>query len=129
MVQLSGTINCSCLWNRFVPNLSNYGHFFIHFVHLLCYLREEWVDFCHMWYRNKVPCVVAACTIVFGCMPNLSNYGNNCFQFYMFVVISQKKKQLILFIFSTVIHHNIYLMHVKYTLALCHNVAFMSIIS
>ena len=59
---------------------------------------------------------------------NLSNNANNLFNF-MFVVISQKKNGLILFIFGTVINHNRDLMHVKYTLALCQNVAFMSIIS
>ena len=54
-----------------MPNLSNYGHFFIHFVYVLWYLREEAVDFIHMWYRNKVPCVSDACKIAFGSILNL----------------------------------------------------------
>ena len=38
-----------------VPNLSNYGHFFIH---LVCYLREKCVDCIHIWYSFQVPCVL-----------------------------------------------------------------------
>ena len=33
-----------------VPNLINYGHFFIHFVCLL-------IDFIHIWHTNQVSCV------------------------------------------------------------------------
>ena len=38
-------------------------------------------------------------------------------------------KELILFMFGTAMNCNRGLMHVKYTLALCQNVAYMSIIS
>ena len=47
----------------------------------------------------------------------------------MFVAISQKKNGLILFIFGAVINHNMNLMHIKYTMTLCQNVSFVSIIS
>ena len=108
--------------------MSHYGHVFIHFMYLLWYLREEWVYFIHIWSSNQVPCVADACKISFGPMPNLSNYVNIFLKFYICCNISEKNG-LILFIFDTVISHNRELMHVKYTLALCQNVAFMSIIS
>ena len=40
------------------------------------YLREEGVDFIHIWYSNRVPCVADASKISFGSMPYLKNYGN-----------------------------------------------------
>ena len=43
-----------------VPNLSNYGHFVLHFVYLLCYLRKKLLDFIHIWYSNQVWCVGVA---------------------------------------------------------------------
>ena len=39
----------------YVSNLSNSGHIFMHFIWLLRYIREGWVDFIHIWYRNQVP--------------------------------------------------------------------------
>ena len=59
-----------------VPNLSNYGYFFIRFECLLWYLREEWGDFVHFWYSYQVPCVAHACKIPFSSVPNLTNYGH-----------------------------------------------------
>ena len=38
-------------------------------------MREEWVEFIHIWYSNQVPCVADACKISFGSMRSLSNYG------------------------------------------------------
>ena len=38
----------------FVPNLSSYDNFFVNFVYLLWYLREEWVDFIHILYSNQI---------------------------------------------------------------------------
>ena len=110
-----------------VPNLSNYGHCFVNLVCLLCYLREEWVDFIHIWYSNQVHvlCVTNACKRALGSMPNSSNCGI-CYKFYVFVALSSKR-ELILFMFGTAINHNKDLMHVKYTLSLCQNVTFMSI--
>ena len=61
-------------------------------------------------------------------MPNLSNYGNKFLTFYAYSDISEKN-MLILFIFGIVINNNSDFMHVKYILALCQCVAFMSIIS
>ena len=68
------------------------------------------------------------CKILFSSMPNLSNYANIFLTFYVCCNIS-KENWLILFIFRTVINHLKGLMHVKYTLALFQNVAFMFIIS
>ena len=99
---------------------SNYDKNIINVESLLLYLIDYEVHFIHIWYSNQVPCVGDACKIAFGPMPNLSNYGNMC-------DISEKKR-LILFIFGTVINHKRGLMRVKYTLALCQNVAFMSIV-
>ena len=63
-------------------------------------------------------------------MSNWNNYGNFFINFMHFCDIAEKNG-LILFIFGAVINHNSELMHVKYTLALCQDVAFnnMPIIS
>ena len=84
-------------------------------------------DFIHIWYSNQVPCVADAGKISLDYMPNLNTYGNIFLTFYVCCNISEKNG-LILFTFGTVINHNKDLMHLKYTLALCQNVAFMSII-
>ena len=57
-----------------------------------------------------------------------SNY-TNIFLNVMFVARSQKKTWVDFVYIWYRINHNRDLMHVKYTLALCQNVAFMSIIS
>ena len=62
-------------------------------------------------------------------MPNLSNYVNNFLKFMFVISIISDKIGLNLFIFGTVINHNMNLMYLKYTLALCQNVAFIFIIS
>ena len=54
------------------PNVSNYGHLFVHFVFCSNYLREECVDLVHIWYSNQVPCVTDA----LGSVANLSDYGH-----------------------------------------------------
>ena len=81
------------------PNLSNYDYFFINFECLLCYLWEDCEDFVHIWYCYQVQCVAHACKIAIGSVPNLSNYGHFFIFFCVFVVISQGKNGLILFIF------------------------------
>ena len=58
---------------------------------MLLYLREDWVDFIHIWYSTQVPCVVDAYKIAFGSMPNLSNYGNIFLKLYVCGAKSQKK--------------------------------------
>ena len=75
-----------------IPNVSNYGHFFMKFVCLLLYPRGEWVDFIHIWCNNKAPCVTDSYKIAISSMPNLSNYGNIVHNIYMFVVISWRRK-------------------------------------
>ena len=59
-----------------VPNLTNYGHFFITFECLLWYLRED-RDFFHngMWYNYQVWCIAHAGKIAFSSLPYLSNCG------------------------------------------------------
>ena len=90
------------------------------------YLTEEWVGFI-CGYSNQVPCVADTCKILFYFMPNLSNNANIFLNFCVRDI--SEKNGLILFTFGAVISHNRDLMHVKYTLVLCQNVAFMSIIS
>ena len=110
-----------------VPNLSNYGHIFIHFVYLLWYLRQDWVVFIHVWYSNQLPCVtdayikynLAKCQI-WVIMPIIF------LKFYVCCNISENNV-FIIFIFDTIINHSRDLMHVKYTLALCQNVPLISI--
>ena len=82
-----------------VPNLGNYGHFFIHFACMLWYFREEWLDV-HIWHSNWVPCVANAYKIASGAVPNLSNYG---IFFINIVCLVQylRKEGLILFIHKT----------------------------
>ena len=54
-----------------VPNFSNYGHFFKYYLgFLMCYLREECVDFIHIWYSNQVPCVADAYKLEYGSLLN-----------------------------------------------------------
>ena len=54
-------------------------------------LRQEWVDFIHIWYCNQLPCVADACQIAFGSKPNLSNLWKYLFlKFYVFVAISHQ---------------------------------------
>ena len=81
-------------------------------------------------FGNQLPCAADAYKMSFGFMPNLStcNYANMFLKFYVCSDISEKNG-LILLIFGTVINnnspgHNSDLMHVKYPLALCQNVAF-----
>ena len=78
--------------------------------------------------NTPVPCVTYACIkITFGSVSNLSNDGNFFINVVRFMISQKRKGYFILFIFGTIINHNRGLMHVKYTLALCQNVAFMSI--
>ena len=56
---------------------------------------------------------------------NLRNYDNIFHEFDVCCDILEKKG-LNLVIFGTVINHNMGLMHVKYNLAVCQNVVFMS---
>ena len=103
--------------------------FVLTFMCLLRYLLNGRIDFDHIWYSNQVPCVADICKISFGYTPNLSNYCSIFLTFYAFCCDISENNGLILFIFGTVIHHTRDLTHVKYTLALCQNVSFMSIIS
>ena len=64
----------------------------------------------------------------FGYMPKLSKYAEIIRKVYFCCDISEKNG-LILLIFGTIINHNMGLMHVKYTLALCQNIALMFMIS
>ena len=91
-------------------------------------ILREWVDFIHIWYSNQVPHDVADACKIFSFIPNWSNYGNIFLKLYV-CCNSSEKNGLILVIFGTIIKHNRDLMHVKYTLALFQNVAFMSNIS
>ena len=93
-----------------VPNLTNYGNFFINFECLLWYLREEYGDFFHIGYSYQVSCFAHACNIAFGSLPNLSNCGQ--FVIHLCCDISDENG-LILFIFGTVIRYHVLLMHVK----------------
>ena len=120
---------------------------------------EEWIDCIFIWYSNQVPLVADDCKILHGSMAYLGNYDNMFFKCYVSCDVSEKnglilvltylfvtKKHtanglgipklrysllqgLILFIFDTLSNHSRDLIHVKYTLALCPNVSFMSIIS
>ena len=58
-----------------VPNLSNYGYFFIKFnvECLLWYVGEECGDVVHIWYSYQVPCISHVCEIAFDSVPNMSN--------------------------------------------------------
>ena len=79
----------------------------------------------HIWYSNSVLCIAHTCKISFGSVQNLSNYVHLFINFVSVVI----EKNGILFIFGRVMNHNRGLMHLKYTLALCKNVALMPIIS
>ena len=68
--------------------VNNYGNFCITSVCLLCYLRDDLVDFVYIRYNNQVPHVVDACKIAFCSLPTLSNYEKN-HQFDVFVVASR----------------------------------------
>ena len=68
-----------------------------------------------------------ACKIAFGSMSNLSNYGNIFLTFMCY--LQYLRKEPVDFVPIGNSNHNIDLIYVKYTLALYHNVAFMSIIS
>ena len=106
-----------------VPNLNNYGHF----SYILCLISPEKNRLILFIFGTVTRYHVLMHVISFGPMPNLINYGNSFQKCYLFGVISQR--MLVLFIFGTVIDHNISLMHSKCTLALCQHVAFVSIIS
>ena len=134
-VQLSGTHSAHACKIAFgsVPNLCNYGHFSPkHCVYLVWYFRKACVDFVHIWYFNQVPCVADAFKISFGSMPNLNFMfvliSHIILKFYVCCDISETIWS-ILFIFGTIINHKRNLIHVKYTVALYQNEAFMSIIS
>ena len=49
-----------------IQSVSPSVHPSVSFVYFLQYFREEWVDFIHIWYSNKVPCFANACKISLG---------------------------------------------------------------
>ena len=61
---------------------------------LSCDISENNVVILFMFGTVITPCVSDTCKIAFGSdrLPNLSNYGNISHTFYVFVVISWKRK-------------------------------------
>ena len=64
------------------------------------------MDFIHIGYHDQVPWAAHACKILFGSVPNLSNYGH-------------EMNRLLVFIIGTVSSYHVVPTHVKYHLALC----------
>ena len=69
----------------------------------MSYLIEERVDFI-IFASHQVLCVADTYNIASGCVPNLSNYGNVFINFVCCDIL--EKKGSILFIFGTIIDHN-----------------------
>ena len=69
---------------------------------ICCDISKKGLIFIHIWYSNQVLGVVDIHVhkITFGCLPNLSNYGNSFLKFYICCDILEKNG-LILFIFGS----------------------------
>ena len=69
------------------------------FTYVLCaclyYVREKWIDFTHLVYTKHGPYVADACKIMFGSVPNLTNYGNIC------CAVMEKKCSFCLYLVQT----------------------------
>ena len=75
-----------------VPNLSNYGNFFINFE--CCDISEKNLMILFIFGTVAEACETTfadVCKIAFGSMPNLSNYSNIFLKFDVFVAIPQKR--------------------------------------
>ena len=93
-----------------MPNLSNYGNFFIN-LSVCCDISEKnVVIFVHIWYNYQLQLSgYHACKITIMAT----------FSYILCVCYMSEKNWLVLFIFGTVIKYHMLPMHVKYHLALC----------
>ena len=76
-----------------------------------CNISEKCSDFVHIWYSNPWPCANYACKILFGSVPNLSNYSHFFIHSICYDILA--KTALMLFISVTVIRYHTVQMHVK----------------